>query len=199
MSLMFTRPNDRYGQRGLPTGTLKQLQALRVPHGQELQARHIPSKVFIPDHPELEVIESNHVSQASQRSSRACKATISIWACEDLFMELEEMQKSARRVRARFESFEQDRYGRSWTPAEIMLGFAGDVGDLSKLVQAKSGVRSMADSPADLDTKVGHELADCLWSVLTLADCYNVDLGRAFATTMIELNRWLDDQDARRR
>ncbi|TWP32745.1 nucleotide pyrophosphohydrolase [Leekyejoonella antrihumi] len=101
------------------------------------------------------------------------------------------MQALARQVRGRFARFEQDRYGRSWTPAEVMLGFVGDVGDLSKLVQGKSGVRAASD----LDAKVAHELADCFWSVLTLADCYGVDLAQAFNSTMADINRWLDEQD----
>lgn len=61
-----------------------------------------------------------------------------------------------------------------------MQGFVGDVGDLMKLVMAKSGVRS-ADN---LDAKLAHELADCLWSVLTLAKLYEVDLEQAFLSTM---------------
>lgn len=44
-----------------------------------------------------------------------------------------------------------------------MLGFLGDVGDLAKLVQGKAGVRPRPD----LDEALAHELADCLWSVLT--------------------------------
>ncbi|GAB3916810.1 hypothetical protein GCM10011575_25700 [Microlunatus endophyticus] len=114
--------------------------------------------------------------------------------CQDWGVEFHEMQESARQVRARFATYEHDRYDRSWTPAEIMLGFVGDVGDLSKLVQGKSGVRATPD----LDSKVAHELADCLWSVLTLADCYNVDLASAFGSTMEELNGWLDEHDAGR-
>ncbi len=70
-----------------------------------------------------------------------------------------------------------------------MLGMVGDVGDLAKLVQGKEGVRPSAD----IDTKLAHELADCLWAVLTVADCYEVDLESAFAVTMSELNRWLDE------
>ena len=53
-----------------------------------------------------------------------------------------------------------------------------------KLVMAKEGRR---EGPANLDAKLEHELADCLWSVLVLADAYGVDLERAFATTMDEL------------
>ena len=53
-----------------------------------------------------------------------------------------------------------------------------------KLVMAKEGRR---EGPADLDAKLAHELADCLWSVLVLADAYGVDVGQAFLRTMREL------------
>ena len=70
-----------------------------------------------------------------------------------------------------------------------MLGFLGDVGDLAKLVQGKAGVRPRAD----LDGALAHELADCLWSVIVLADCYDVDLEQAFTSTMDELAAQLDE------
>jgi NTP pyrophosphatase (non-canonical NTP hydrolase) len=40
-----------------------------------------------------------------------------------------------------------------------------------------------------LDEKLAHELADCLWSVLVLADRLGVDLGAAFAATMSDLEQ----------
>lgn len=109
-------------------------------------------------------------------------------------MDINSMADQARTVRQRFAEFEQRRYGRPWTPQEIMLGFVGDVGDLAKLVQGKAGVRLSED----LDRKVAHELADCLWAVLTLADIYAVDLEEAFSSTMTELHHWLDHVDERR-
>lgn len=102
-------------------------------------------------------------------------------------MELTEMQARARAVRARYADLERAAYGRSWTTEEIMLGFLGDVGDLAKLVQGKAGVRPRAD----LDEALAHELADCLWSVLTLADAYGVDLEAAFTSTMDGLDAHL--------
>lgn len=98
------------------------------------------------------------------------------------------MQAEARAVRARYAQVEADRYGRCWTSEEVMLGFLGDVGDLAKLVQGKAGVRPRDD----LDTALAHELADCLWSVLTLADTYGVDLEAAFTSTMRDLAEHLD-------
>lgn len=94
------------------------------------------------------------------------------------------MQTKARGVRAQYADFETARYGRAWTREEIMLGFLGDVGDLAKLIQGKEGVRPRDD----IDAALAHELADCLWCVLTLADAYEVDLEAAFTETMTSLS-----------
>ncbi|MFC7620805.1 nucleotide pyrophosphohydrolase [Microlunatus sp. GCM10028923] len=103
-------------------------------------------------------------------------------------MEFAAMQAEARAVRSRYAEVEAERYGRSWTTEEIMIGFVGDVGDLAKLVQGKAGVRPTAD----LDAKLAHELADCLWSVLTLADAYGVNLEGSFTDTMAGIRAHLD-------
>ena len=67
-----------------------------------------------------------------------------------------------------------------WDASAYMAGFVGDVGDLSKLVMAKANLRS-AD---EVDSKIAHELSDCLWSVLVLAKELNVDLEAEFSKTM---------------
>jgi NTP pyrophosphatase (non-canonical NTP hydrolase) len=64
----------------------------------------------------------------------------------------------------------------AWTTGDLALGFVGDVGDLAKLVMAVDGRREIADAR----DRLGHELADCLWSVLVLADRYSVDLVTEF-------------------
>ena len=106
-------------------------------------------------------------------------------------MDFQQMQERARVIRAQYAEVEASTYGRSWTTEEIMLGFLGDVGDLAKLVQGKAGVRPRED----LDEALAHELADCLWSVLTLADSYDVDLQGAFNATMDELEEILSEED----
>jgi NTP pyrophosphatase (non-canonical NTP hydrolase) len=103
-------------------------------------------------------------------------------------MDVAELQEQARVIRSRYARQEARHYGRSWSPEEIMLGFVGDVGDLAKLVQGNAGVRERVD----LDAALAHELADCLWSIFTLADCYDVDLESAFAITMKQLSEHLD-------
>lgn len=98
-------------------------------------------------------------------------------------MDLEQARQRACEVRELFARLETARHGRAWNVEEIALGFVGDVGDLAKLVQAAAGIRE-AD---DLDAKLAHELADCLFSVLVLSDRLGVDLEQAFAQTMDDL------------
>jgi len=96
-----------------------------------------------------------------------------------------ELADRAWRVRQLYTQLETERYGRPWSPQEVALGFVGDVGDLAKLVQAKEGVRNIPD----VEAKLAHELADCLWSVMTLARIYDVDLEASFLATMDELEQ----------
>ena len=69
-----------------------------------------------------------------------------------------------------------------------MAGFVGDVGDLSKIIMAKHGLRAMDN----IDEKLAHELSDCLWSILVLADKYGVNLSKEFMKTMDELGKRID-------
>ncbi|MGI8687514.1 MAG: MazG nucleotide pyrophosphohydrolase domain-containing protein [Thermomicrobiales bacterium] len=105
-------------------------------------------------------------------------------------MEFQDMQQRAMEVRQRYAALEQTKFGRSWTGEEIAMGFVGDVGDLMKLVMAQHGIRDIPDAKQ----KLGHELADCLWAVIVLADVYGVDLERAFLTTMDDLETHIASQ-----
>ena len=98
-------------------------------------------------------------------------------------MELSDLESSALRLNALYEQLEVKRYGRIWTTQELALGFVGDVGDLAKLIQANAGVRTIDDCKA----KLGHELSDCLWSILVLANKCGVDLEAAFVRNTSEL------------
>lgn len=98
------------------------------------------------------------------------------------------MLKSAPTLRSRYAEYEESRYGRHWSAEEVMLGLFSDVGDLAKLVQGKAGIRPTNN----LDDKIAHELADCLWAVLVLADCYEVDLETAFPAALTEITAHLD-------
>ena len=98
-------------------------------------------------------------------------------------MTFSELEASALQLNALYEQLETQRYGRVWTTQELALGFVGDVGDLAKLIQAHAGVRAIEDVQA----KLGHELSDCLWSVMVLAHKCGVNLEAEFVRNTREI------------
>jgi len=106
--------------------------------------------------------------------------------------EFSELGKRAIRIRQLYAEYEKAQHGRSWTREEIMLGFMGDVGDLSKLIQANEGIRQIPNAK----DKLAHELSDCLWSVLVLADLYDIDLESKFLHTMDEIEQTIVGHDS---
>lgn len=108
-------------------------------------------------------------------------------------MEFEAIQAKARQVAQLYARRDVERFGRPWNASELVLGFIGDVGDLAKLTQAKAGVRPHGE----LDKALEHELADCLWSLIVIADAFEIDLESAFRRTMGELSDQLRDDSER--
>lgn len=98
-------------------------------------------------------------------------------------MEFQLLIDEALTVRKTYEEKEKQLYGSPWTREEIALGFVGDVGDLAKLVLAENGKCNIANSKE----KLGHELADCLWSLIVLSKLHDIDLETSFMKTMKEL------------
>ena len=105
-------------------------------------------------------------------------------------MNLEELSKRAIEIRDKYDKLNQQKRGVSWNEQQLMAGFVGDVGDLSKIIMAKHGLRSMED----VDQKLAHELSDCLWSLLVLASKYGIDLATEFQKTMTELDARIDSE-----
>lgn len=91
-------------------------------------------------------------------------------------MKFSDLEKSALQLNELYEQLEVKRWGRIWTTAELALGFVGDVGDLAKLIQANAGIRDIDNYKA----KLGHELTDCLWSIIVLANKCGIDLEAEF-------------------
>ena len=98
-------------------------------------------------------------------------------------MNFTDLEKSALRLNELYEQLEIKMYGRVWTTEELALGFVGDVGDLAKLIQANAGVRKIDDCKV----KLGHELSDCLWSIMVLANKCGIDLEEEYSKNTREL------------
>jgi len=101
---------------------------------------------------------------------------------------LAEMKTLANLLRRKFTDYEQSQGCRAWSRSDIVMGFVGDVGALAKLTMAADGLRKTPDH----QKKLGHELADCLWSLLVIADEYQVNLEDEFNLLCDHLMRSLD-------
>jgi len=105
-------------------------------------------------------------------------------------MRFADIQDAALQLNELYEQVEIKRYGRIWTTEELALGFVGDVGDLAKLIQANAGIRTIDDCRA----KLGHELSDCLWSIIVLASKCGIDLEEEFVTNTAQLSKHLSKE-----
>ncbi|MBE0670926.1 MAG: nucleotide pyrophosphohydrolase [Anaerolineales bacterium] len=105
-------------------------------------------------------------------------------------MEFQTVINRAIHIRKHYEKKEKSLYGSSWTNKEIALGFVGDVGDLAKLIIAENGKRDIPNSKKKLE----HELSDCLWSIIVLANEHQIDLEKSFIRTMDEIEKQVLDK-----
>ncbi len=92
-------------------------------------------------------------------------------------MQFSEIIHRAKQIRENYAELEKKQNGKEWTREQIMQGFIGDVEDL----------KTILSSEVINDAKLAHELSDCLWSIIILADKYNIDLEASFMKTMDEL------------
>lgn len=100
-------------------------------------------------------------------------------------MDFSKIIERAREVRTLYSELEVKKYGKKWTTGQIAQGFIGDVGDLMKLVMSKEGIRDAEN----IDEKLKHELSDCLWSIIVLADSFGIDLEESFISNMSLLEK----------
>lgn len=98
-----------------------------------------------------------------------------------------ELQQRAQEIRRKYDELNTKDGHTKWDGVDYAAGFVGDVGDLMKLVMAKDGKRR----GDDIDAKLRHELGDCFWSLLVIANHYDIDLEAAFHGTMNELEERL--------
>ncbi len=84
-------------------------------------------------------------------------------------MYFKQLQDRAIEIRKKYDEFNREKVGKAWTNERIMEGFVGDIGDLMKLIMAKEGARQIDN----VDAKLKHELADCLWCIFVLANKHN--------------------------
>ena len=94
--------------------------------------------------------------------------------------DLKELTILAEDIRQKYDKLNARDGHAKWGGKEYAMGFVGDVGDLLKIIMAKENLRHMDN----VDNKLAHELADCLWSILVITNHYGLDLEKEFLHTM---------------
>src|SRR3989339_333743 len=98
-------------------------------------------------------------------------------------MDLSKIYQRYQQIKELYKQADLQRLGHEWPRGESVKAFVADVGALVKLTMGKDGFRDIEN----VDEKLKHELADCLYSVFLIAEKYNVDLEASFMETMNEL------------
>lgn len=101
-------------------------------------------------------------------------------------MEFNQLARRAVEIRQKYDQLNLSTSGRVWEVPEYAQAFVGDVGQLVKLLMMKQGWRAPVE---DLEKKIEHELSDCLWAVLVIADKLGIDLEQSFPKNMDELEK----------
>lgn len=99
-------------------------------------------------------------------------------------MEYKQLEKLAFEVSDLYDALNKKDGHNTWTYREYLEGLMGDLGDLHKLLMAKRKYRHIE---GDVDEKIEHELADCLWAIMLIAKGLDIDLESAFITNVSTL------------
>jgi NTP pyrophosphatase (non-canonical NTP hydrolase) len=106
--------------------------------------------------------------------------------------DLKDLMARAEEIREKYQAKNARGGKTAWGIRDYAMGFVGDVGDLQKLVMAKENLRDIEN----LDEKLAHELADCLWSILVIANYYGLDLEKEFKNTMDTITHRIEGDKA---
>jgi len=87
-----------------------------------------------------------------------------------------EMQEMYRNVVKRFNKIELQ----EWKAAGAMIELSKQVGELAKQVMLKEKYYAFEGDEAEINERLGNEMADVIAQVMRLADYYNIDLEQAF-------------------
>lgn len=107
-------------------------------------------------------------------------------------MQFQDIIKRARVIKKAYEELNRRERNKVWGASEYAQGLVGDVGDLMKLIMAKKGFRFSKEE--NINTALKHELADCLWALLTVADELGIDLEKEFVAMLGKLEHKITER-----
>lgn len=100
-------------------------------------------------------------------------------------MEFQEILKKAKAIQKQYKKLNKEKGNRKWETGEYLQGLVGDIGELSQLIMSKNNYRNDSWTKEQIE----HELSDCLWSIMAIANELDIDLEKSFLETMNELEQ----------
>lgn len=105
-------------------------------------------------------------------------------------MSFDDLKRRALKIKEKYSDLNRAKGQNVWDGKDYAMGFVGDVGDLQKLIMSIENMRLIDDDRA----KLGHELSDCLWSIIVLADYYEVNIEEQFKENMDMLDEKIEKE-----
>lgn len=102
-------------------------------------------------------------------------------------MTFTEMQNMYENIVQRFSQIELQ----EWKAEGAMIELSKQVGELAKQVMIKEKYYALTGEVADVDERLGNEMADVIAQVMRLAMHYNIDLEKAFVEAREDEDRYL--------
>lgn len=102
-----------------------------------------------------------------------------------------EMQEMYREIVKRFNKIEL----REWQAEGAMIELSKQVGELAKQIMVKEKYYALEGDVADVDERLGNEMADVIAQVMRLADHYQIDLEKAFIEAREDEGRYLQSRN----
>lgn len=103
-------------------------------------------------------------------------------------MDIDSMIKEGLRIRDKYDDWAKKNNVREWGLLERTTGLVTDVGELTEYVMVHMGYRSGESN----QEKLKHEICDCIWALICIADYVNVDIKNEFSNLIKELDARLD-------
>lgn len=94
-------------------------------------------------------------------------------------MDLAKIRKMSRTLKSAYDQMDRKKGKEIWTARDYADGLAGDTGDFIKILLNYS-----KNPTRDRKKQLHHELADCLWSILMLAEELDIDIEKELMINM---------------
>ncbi|HEY4520420.1 MAG TPA: hypothetical protein VJJ72_01275 [Candidatus Paceibacterota bacterium] len=104
-------------------------------------------------------------------------------------MQFKDISKKAKEIRKAYNEVNKRNNKKIWDAFDYGQGLVGDVGDLAKLLI------SFRDKPRkDTYKKIQHEVGDCLWSLVAIAQELGISLEKEFLVNVEYLEQKMKEK-----